>query len=87
MAGFEAGGSSRRGAMALARVAPLAAAHTERDRLRFQGRSQGWLIVFIDLVALLLALFVLLFSMSRVEHQQWRVHDLLEQTFMFRPVA
>ncbi len=48
MAGFEAGGSSRRGAMALARGAPAAAAHAGRDRRRSQGRSQGWLIIITD---------------------------------------
>lgn len=31
----------------------------------------GWLIIFTDLISLLLAFFVLLYSMSQVEHDAW----------------
>ena len=33
--------------------------------------SASWLIIFTDLLALLLAFFVLLYSMSQVEHEAW----------------
>lgn len=34
--------------------------------------SRGWMIIFADLLALLLAFFVLMFSMSKVEIEAWK---------------
>lgn len=33
--------------------------------------GMGWLVIFTDLIALLLAFFVLLYSMSQVQHDSW----------------
>ena len=37
------------------------------------GAQQRWLITFTDLIALLLAFFVMLFSMSAVEQEPWEI--------------
>jgi len=37
-----------------------------------QGTGQAWLLTFTDLSALMLTFFVLLFSMSTIEDQQWQ---------------
>ncbi len=34
--------------------------------------GQAWLVIFTDLMALMLAFFVLLFSMSQIEQQKWQ---------------
>jgi len=34
--------------------------------------GQAWLVTFTDLMALMLAFFVLLFSMSQIEHRKWQ---------------
>lgn len=34
--------------------------------------GQAWLVIFTDLMALMLAFFVLLFSMSQIEKQKWQ---------------
>jgi chemotaxis protein MotB len=43
---------------------------TKRDWLR--SASQAWMVTFTDLVALMLAFFVLLFAMSQVEQREWQ---------------
>lgn len=43
--------------------------------------SNGWMIVFTDLVALMLTFFVLLFSMSNVQIDRWeKMIDILSRT-------
>jgi len=37
----------------------------------FNAAGQAWLVTFTDLMALMLAFFVLLFSMSQIEHRKW----------------
>lgn len=37
-----------------------------------RGAGQAWLMTFTDLVALMLAFFVLLFSMSQIEQRKWQ---------------
>ncbi len=39
---------------------------------RMGSASQAWMITFTDLVALMLAFFVLLFAMSQVEQKKWQ---------------
>ncbi len=43
---------------------------TKRDWLR--SANQAWMVTFTDLVALMLAFFVLLFAMSQVEQRKWQ---------------
>ncbi len=37
-----------------------------------RGEGQAWMVTFTDLIALLLTFFVMLFSMMKVEEQQWQ---------------
>lgn len=51
--------------------------------------SQTWMVTFADLVALMLTFFVLLFSMSQVEQEQWRslIDSLANRLNTVRPEA
>jgi chemotaxis protein MotB len=64
-------GSSQRGAAPASRWQSLS-----RSLLVYRGAPQGsgqaWLLTFTDLSALMLTFFVLLFSMSTIETQQWQ---------------
>ncbi len=42
------------------------------DGVRSNGSTQAWMVTFTDLVALLVAFFVMLFAMSKVEPRKWQ---------------